>query len=709
MTASKSSIVHSSQYLWPIVAALIVIILIDCGISIWDLHQQTIKQSQVAVTNLGTVLTEQTARYMQVVDLTLLEVQSRVANLGITTPEEFVRSVSTEATRDFFRDRLKNLPQANAFSLLTADGRLFLTSRSQGPFNLDLSDSGTFRHFAEHDDPNPFISAPVESRVTGTPTTYIARRINGPNHILLGVVVGAIDLSYLSDFYQAIELPPGETVTLLRRDGLILARYPDNGQHGGKWMLGKGGTYRTRGYLRSQSGIVSVHPLSTWPLVINVAMREQVALAKWRVQATAIALGGIGTAAGFVALFTVISRQLRCQAEQAKALRASEARVRDFAEMSSDWLWEVDADLRCSWVSDSEMTRMIDIPSQLGMTLWEALAVTPSDPHWAQLNTDMLARRAFRDFRGQEVSPDRRLRHVSLNGDPVFDASGGFLGYRGTGRDITAEVEAARELNLARKRAEAASQAKSEFLANMTHELRTPLNAIIGFSELIRDQSLGEDANYVNYATDINEAGHHLLDMINDVLDLSKIEVGRYDLTDEIVDLSVVLRSCIAMLDPRAKAGGIRIDNATARMCVTLRGDGRALKRIVLNLLSNAVKFTPYGGAVSLYIERSKDGIALVVADTGIGIDAKLVQSLCQPFYQADTSISRKFGGSGLGLAISRKLLALHGAMLTIESTSGRGTTVRASFPCERIVEATGSAPTQTPGMSVHRWSLPAT
>jgi signal transduction histidine kinase len=176
--------------------------------------------------------------------------------------------------------------------------------------------------------------------------------------------------------------------------------------------------------------------------------------------------------------------------------------------------------------------------------------------------------------------------------------------------------------------------------------------------------------------------------VINDVLDLSKIEAGRYELANEIVELGMVVRSCVAMLKPRAADGGVRIDNATAGMRIALRGDARALKQIVINLLSNAVKFTPNGGVVSLSIEHAEEGVSLVVTDNGIGIEAEALQSLCEPFQQADPSISRKFGGSGLGLAISRKLLALHSATLTIDSTLGQGTTVRANFPPERIVGA---------------------
>jgi Cache domain len=259
MAAPKTGVFHSSRYLCAIGTALIIITLIGCGVTVWNLHRQTIEQSQVAVANLSIVLAEQTSRYVQVVDLTLQEVQSRVANLNISSPEEFQMLVGTEAMRDFLRERLKNLPQANSFALFKPDGRMFLTSRQQGPSDLSMADRDYFRHFVEHDDSSPFISAPVQSRVTGTPTAYIARRINSPDHTFLGLAVGAIDLQYLSNFYQAIGLPPGETVTLLRRDGLVLVRYPDSPDQVGKRMpatspwyslvAGKGGTYRSPGFL----------------------------------------------------------------------------------------------------------------------------------------------------------------------------------------------------------------------------------------------------------------------------------------------------------------------------------------------------------------------------------------------------------------------------------------------------------------------------
>jgi two-component system cell cycle sensor histidine kinase PleC len=707
VSASGKGGVRSGLHLWAIGITLIVVILLGCGTTIWDLHRQTLEQSLVAVSNLGVVLGEQTERYVQLVDRTLEDIQSRVAELGPASPDELTMALRTEATASLLRERLANLPRNNAFNLLKADGRVLISTRA--PRDMDLSDRDYFRHFATRDDLEPFISAPLQSRTLGTPTVFIARRINGPDHTFLGLAVGAIDLGYLTDFYRAIKLPPGETVTLLRSDGLVLVRYPDPTNQVGKWMpaaspwyqlvAGQGGTYRSPGFLAAQSSVVSVHKLRAWPLVIDVSMREDIALETWRSQASVIALGGLGAALGFAVLFAVIGRQFRRQAEQnrkltdtAEALRDSEVRVRDFAEISSDWFWEQDANLRFTWISDVSLSGYRHDQDYRAKTRLELAHGDLNTPLWHAHQCDLEARRPFRNLRYQRRGQDGTSRNVSINGNPVFDASGAFLGYRGTGRDITAEVKTEAELLHAKERAETASRAKSEFLANMSHELRTPLNAVIGFSELIRDQPFGQiGATYVEYATEINTAGHHLLDMINDVLDLSKIEAGRYDLANEIVDLGMVVRSCIGMLRPRANEGAVRIENRLDGNRIAVRGDARALKQIVLNLLSNAVKFTPRGGVASLHIEHSAEVLAVVVTDTGIGIDAAALESLGQPFMQADASIGRQFGGSGLGLAISRKLLTLHGGALTIESEPGHGTTVRAMLPRDRIVHATPS------------------
>ena len=256
-------------------------------------------------------------------------------------------------------------------------------------------------------------------------------------------------------------------------------------------------------------------------------------------------------------------------------------------------------------------------------------------------------------------------------------------------RDVTERVLAAERLAAAKELAESANRAKSAFLATMSHELRTPLNAIIGFSEIMAHEMFGPlgNARYGDYARHIQNSGTHLLDLINDVLDMSKLEAGRYTLEDKSIDVMDLLHACAALAAVPALQGGVTLDIVPARDLPGLRADDRALRQVVLNLLSNAVKFTPPTGRVTIAAALREDGgLAITVADTGIGIAPEALRSIAEPFHQADSSISRRFGGTGLGLSISRNLVELHGGTLSIDSAPGRGTTVTVLLPAARVL-----------------------
>ena len=240
----------------------------------------------------------------------------------------------------------------------------------------------------------------------------------------------------------------------------------------------------------------------------------------------------------------------------------------------------------------------------------------------------------------------------------------------------------------AQAEAEAASRAKSAFLANISHELRTPLNAVIGYADLIRGEDLGPVGNpeYLDHAQAIAEGGQHLLSIVNDLVDMARIEAGRVALVDETVDPCWCVDLALRLVRPQAERRGVRLQWARHADTPCLQADARALRQIVLNVVGNAVKFTPDGGNVEVRIEPDRSGgLAIVVIDTGIGIPAARLKEITKPFVQAANALDRNVDGIGLGLAIVDGLMRLHDGAVVLESELGSGTRVRLEFPAARV------------------------
>jgi signal transduction histidine kinase len=247
------------------------------------------------------------------------------------------------------------------------------------------------------------------------------------------------------------------------------------------------------------------------------------------------------------------------------------------------------------------------------------------------------------------------------------------------------------QLRLAKEAAESANRAKSEFLATMGHELRTPLNAVIGFSEIMLNEVLGPVGNeqYEGYLRDIHAGGCHLLEVINNILDLSKAEAGRLDLVERRVEIAPMIETVLRMVRPRAADAGLVLRTTVPRDLPALRGDEPKLKKIMLNLLSNAVKFTPSGGRVEVEAGATPcGGIFIVVRDSGIGIDEANLATMLEPFRQGDGSLSRSYGGVGLGLPLAQAFTELHRGTMRIESRPGEGASVTLEFPPDRAEPA---------------------
>jgi len=277
----------------------------------------------------------------------------------------------------------------------------------------------------------------------------------------------------------------------------------------------------------------------------------------------------------------------------------------------------------------------------------------------------------------------------------VRSSTGAFLYFEGAVEDVTQRKNAEKELLVAKDLAEVASRTKSAFLANMSHELRTPLNAVLGFAEVLQKEIYGPvgDARYRDYVGSIHASARHLLDLINSILDMTKIESGHFEIVEQEIALEPILAGCEQLVGDSAQKRNIRFQVLYPAWPIRLRADPIRLKQILVNLLSNAIKFTPSGQAVVMSAWIRPDGqCVLQVADTGIGMRQEDIAKALEPFQQVDSSLARRYEGTGLGLSLTKSMAEMHGGSLAIDSTPAMGTTVTILLPANRVLEG-GSPP----------------
>ncbi len=512
-----------------------------------------------------------------------------------------------------------------------------------------------------------------------------------------------------------------------------------------------------------------------------------------------------------------LSTEIEARKRTAKKLEESESRLRDIIEAGSDWIWEMGPDFCFSYISGGILSAGVnDGKSMPCHTLEDFSANDDERKKWRLHMDDLENHRSFRDFEYPIRQENGTRLYVCISGKPTFDEKGNFLGYRGTGSDITARIEAelqvaraqeqlrvlssaleqspsavfitdhlgvieyvntkfttltgytrkeivgknprilraagaaypddedlwrhinqgrewrgeikdkrkdgitfwadvtvapvkdnsgkithfivthediterkaaAKRLRGATELAEIANRAKSELMANMSHELRTPLNAIIGFSDTMLNHVFGPIGNkrYEEYVGDIHDSGAHLLDLINDILDVSAIEAGKLELRCEPLDVEALVQACLKLVNYRAEEGALLLDYRIEKNMPQFYADERRIKQVLLNLLTNAVKFTPEGGRVTLSALLAADGsVRFEVEDTGIGMDEAGIKIAMAQFGQVDSKLARKYEGTGLGLPLSKHLVEAHGGTLEIHSHLGRGAVVSVKFPPER-------------------------
>ena len=390
----------------------------------------------------------------------------------------------------------------------------------------------------------------------------------------------------------------------------------------------------------------------------------------------------------FIAIILDISARKKTEA----ALRKSEQRFRAIADYTYDWETWLGADGAVRWVNPA-VERMTGYPVSECMVM----ANFPLEIVHKADRAVVSEHRTQALYQGMESEIDFRVRcknntvlWASFSYQPIFDDDDEFLGSRWSIRDISARKQLENDLWHAKSDAEKANLAKSDFLAGMSHDLRTPLNAIMGFSDMMRSKTFGPlgDAHYDEYVDDIYNSGELLISLINDILDLSKVEAGKYDLAEESLQVAELVEACIHQVEKMAENAGLTITTTIAPGMPKLCGDKRVVIQILNNLLSNAIKFTPTGGCVAVAAKLDEDGaMVLSVADEGIGMSPDDITRAMQPFEQVSGGDnSRKHDGTGLGLPLCANFMALHDGEIDVQSEVGTGTTVTVRFPADRTI-----------------------
>ena len=393
-------------------------------------------------------------------------------------------------------------------------------------------------------------------------------------------------------------------------------------------------------------------------------------------------------ASGEVSAIAGIVQSLPEESQRLETIAALRDRFDDLIRLVSDWTWETDANLVLVSMSN-RVTEMLGFhPRELiGRNLLSLLGGETNRPAVEQR---FQRHSPFRNQAVDVIAKSGEAKTFLLSAVPVFNfTTGALTGFRGTATDVTELRKREIGLRAAKEMAEMASRAKTEFLANMSHELRTPLNAIIGFAEVMHMELLGPIGNqqYHGYVGDIHDSARHLLGLINDILDVAKIEAGRVELSESTVDVKGIFDAVARLIRERALRAEVRLEMAVAPNLPPLLADERKLKQILINLLSNSVKFTPAGGAIRLVAkpDPATGDLVITVADTGIGIAVVDVDRVMEPFGQVDNVINRKHRGTGLGLPLTKGLVELHGGSFNLESTPGAGTTVTIRIPARRL------------------------
>lgn len=704
-------------------AGLLILLIISVSIaSIAYLRDREIESARQQLTNLSLVLAEQSDMTMSSAQLAMDSIAEHFEALKVRDDAELRLVAKTKAIHERLKDKITGLAQVDVATIVAANGEVINFTREFPAPSINLSDRDYFRERRDNPSRSMFISQAVRNKGNGKWLFYLSRRLEDPHGRFIGLVLVGISVDQFTNFYGRLaeNLGEGAAVTLYRHDFSLLARWPRKDDSIGKQNL-TGTTYQVVENMHKQFDVIqtvsprfsdsdqtvarigAVRVLERFPMILNLTITEDFVLNNWRHATRIIATLAAGSSLVLAIVTLVLIRAVRDREKSIadrmlsqKDLERSEAILRGTLDASDEGILVIGADGKVL-TSNRRFQRLWKIPDALlgtgddGQLLSFVLAQL-TDPDVfvrevqrlygsAESSFDILHFRdgkVFERYSAAIVLPDDHARLWSFRDVTERKKTEAELElHRGNLESLVEERTAA--LSIAKEAAETASRAKSAFLANMSHELRTPMNAIMGMTALAL--RLSKDEKQRDQLIKAQQSSRHLLEVINDILDISRIESERLTLEQTPFKLSTVFESFNSMISPRArqKSLGFEIglsDDLSDQMLV---GDPLRLSQVLLNLTANAIKFTEQG-KITVRVQKVQDlphGMTLrfEVIDTGIGITPEAQRRLFTAFEQADNSITRKFGGTGLGLAISKRLANLMGGDIGVISQPEVGST----------------------------------